>query len=234
MSVFGACQAPAPSETLPRMVRPNPRALLRAARDYVKEHPDELVRAARNALKLRVGVPLDALRYVVREFVGGPKVPKDIEFQSAEPGLRVSMTVDAVGSKLRVSLVVTVDSLELAPDRLEVAVRVTELTLKLLEGKDTPVAALIQSGALDLSKPGNLVAFIPKRPAMIVDAKDDRIVIDAMKVPKIAANERLRKALAIAKPVVGIRAIRCEDDHLDVHLRACLSGVPDAVAEARR
>jgi hypothetical protein len=102
-----------------------------------------------------------------------------------------------------------------------------------LDGFQTPVAALVQSGALDLSKPGNLVAFIPKRPPLIVDAKDDRIVIDALKIPKVADNPKIRKALAVATPLLQVRAIRSKDDHLDVHLRASLSGLGTAVAAAR-
>ena len=109
---------------------------------------------------------------------------------------------------------------------IRVATRVSEMSLKVLDGFQTPVAALVQSGALDLSKPGNLVAFIPKRPAAIVDAKDDRIVIDALRVPSLAANPKVKKALAIATPVLGVRAIRSKDDHLDVHLKATLSGLP--------
>ena len=215
------------------MARPNPRVLVRAAADYVKERPEELFHLVRSALRLRASVPLDALRYVVREFVTGAKAPRDIEFEAVDSGLRVGLTVDAVGSTLRVSLVVHVESLDLGPERLAVDLRIADLSLKLLAGTDTPVATLVQSGALDLSKPGNLVKFIPKRPALIVDAKDDRIVIDAMKVPAIAANQRLRKALAVASPVVGIRSIRCEADHLDVQLRACVSGISQAVAAAR-
>lgn len=215
------------------MARPNPKAILNAAKSYLKDHPEEIVRAVRGALGLRVGVPLDALRYFARELAGGKKMPKDIEIDSAPPGIKLAMTVEAVGSVLRVSLAIFVEEVSITSDEIRVSVRIADLTLKVLEGMQTPVAALVQSGALDLSKPGNLVAFIPKRPPMIVDAKDDRIVIDALKVPKLADNPKVRRALAVATPVLGVRAIRSKDDHLDVHLRASLSGLPVAVAAAR-
>lgn len=215
------------------MARPDKKALLSAAKLYLKQHPEEIVRAVKGALGLRVGVPLDAFRYFARELAGGSKMPKDIEIDSAPPGLRVAMTVEAVGSKLRVSLVLYVEEVQITADQIRVGIRVADLSLKVLEGMQTPVAALVQSGALDLSKPGNLVAFIPKRPPMIIDAKDDRIVIDAMKIPKVESNPKIRRALSIATPVLTVRAIRSKDDHLDVHLRATLSGLPDALAAAR-
>lgn len=215
------------------MARPDVKAILSAAKSYLKEHPEELVRALRGALGLRVGVPLDALRYFARELTGGNKMPRDIEIDSAPPGIKIAMTVEAVGSVLRVSLAIFIEEVNITSDEIRVSVRIADLSLKVLEGMQTPVAALVQSGALDLSKPGNLVAFIPKRPPMIVDAKDDRIVIDALKIPKLADNPKIRRALAVATPVLGVRAIRSKDDHLDVHLRATLSGLPVAVAAAR-
>lgn len=218
---------------LPTMARPDPKAILTAAKSYLQQHPEELLRALRGALGLRIGVPLDALRYFARELGGGKKMPKDIVIESAPPGLRISMTVDAMGTALRVSLVVFVEELRVTSDEIRVGTRISELRLEVLEGTQSPIAALVQSGALDLSKPGNLVAFIPKRPPMIVDAKDDRIVVDVMKIPKVETNAKLRKLLAIATPVLGVRAIRSKDDHLDVHLRATPSGLPAAVAAAR-
>lgn len=215
------------------MAKPDKKAILAAAKSYLKEHPEELLRAAKGVLGLRLGVPLDAFRYFARELAGGKKMPKDIEIESAPPGLRIAMTVDAVGTTLRVSLVVYIEEIRVTADEIRVGTRISDLTLKVLDGFQTPVAALVQSGALDLSKPGNLVAFIPKRPPMIVDAKDDRIVIDVLKVPKLADNKRIRKALSVTTPVLSVRAIKSKDDHLDVHLGASLGGLPGAVAAAR-
>ncbi len=214
------------------MARPNPKVMLRAAKNYLKEHPEEIMRAVRGALGLRLGVPLDSLRYLARELAGGGKV-RDVVIDSAPPGIRLSLTVDAVGSTLRVSLVLYVEEVEVTTSEVRFGTRVAEMSLKVLDGFQTPVAALVQSGALDLSKPGNLVAFIPKRPPAIVDAKDDRIVVDLMKVPSLAANPKVRRVLSIATPVLRVRAIRSKDDHLDVYLKATPSGISEAVAAAR-
>jgi len=214
------------------MARPNPKVIMNAAKDYLRQHPEEIVRAMKGALGLRFGVPLDSLRYLAREFAPNGKV-RDVVIDSAPPGVRLSLTVDAVGSTLRVSLVLYIEEVHVTTDEIRVGTRVSELTLKVLDGFQTPVAALVQSGALDLSKPGNLVAFIPKRPAAIVDAKDDRIVIDALRVPSLASNSKVKRALAIATPILGVRAIRSKDDHLDVHFKATLSGLPEAVSAAR-
>jgi len=215
------------------MPKPDPKAILRHATSYLKEHPEEIIRAAKGMLGLRIGVPLDALRYLAKELGGGKKMPKDIEIESAPPGIKIAMTVDAVGSTLRVSLVLYVEEIAIGPTEIRIGTRISDLHLKVLDGFQTPVAALVQSGALDLSKPGNLVAFIPKRPPMIVDAKDDRIVIDAMKIPKLAENPKIKRVLGVATPVLTVKAIKSRDDHLDVHLGASLGGIPTAVAAVR-
>lgn len=215
------------------MSKPDPKVLLRQAGNYLKEHPEEIVRALRGALGLRVGIPIDALRYLAREFSGGKKAPKDIVLEAAPPGLRAAMTVDAMGTPLRASMVIFVEELEVRPESIQVGIRIADLKLDVLGDTGSPLAGLLKSGALDLSKPGNLVNIIPKRPAVLVDAKDDRITLDLMKVPKVAENAKVSRALRVMTPVLGVRAIKTKDDHLDVHLRATPSGISTAIAAAR-
>ncbi|HVY45539.1 MAG TPA: hypothetical protein VHB21_06645 [Minicystis sp.] len=215
------------------MPKPNPKAILRDASEYLKQHPEEIWRAVRGAVGLRFGVPIDALRYLAREFGGGKKAPKDVVIDTAPPGVRLGMTVELMGTALRAQFVLFVEELEVGAQAVKIGLRIAELSLKVLGDATSPVAGLILSGALDLSKPGNLVAFMPKRPAALVDAKDDRITLDLMKIPSFAANPRVTRTLAVLTPVVGVRAIKTKDDHLDVHLKADLAGVPAAIAAVR-
>ena len=156
------------------MPKPDPRVLARVAGTYLKEHPEEIVRALRVAARLRVGVPMDALRYLVREFLpAGKKAPKDIVIEPAPPGLRLTATVDAMGTPVRATLVLHVEEIAISSSEMRIALRIEGLSLTVLGDSASPLAGLLKSGALDLSKPGNLVAFMPKRPPMLVDAKDE-------------------------------------------------------------
>lgn len=218
-----------------RMPKPDPRVLARVAGNYLKEHPEEIVRALRGAARLRVGVPMDALRYLAREFLpAGKKAPKDITIEAAPPGLRLTATVDAMGTPVRATLVLHVEEIGITTSEMRIGVRIEGLSLTVLGDSASPLAGLLKSGALDLSKPGNLVAFMPKRPPMLVDAKDDRLVLDLMKLPKLADNPMVRRYLPVLLPIVGIRAIKTKDDHLDIHLKADIGGVPQAIAAARQ
>jgi hypothetical protein len=215
------------------MAKPNPKALLRAATGYLKRNPEELVRALKGMFGLRVGVPLDALRYLVAEFGQGKKAPQDVVIEAVPPGLRLAMTVRAMGTTLRVKLALYVEELALGPLEARVTARIADMHLEVLDGEDTPIAGLIKSGALDLSKPGNLVAYMPKRPPMLVEAKDDRIIVDLLKIPALASSDKARKLFGVLTPVLNVAAIRTKDDHLDVHLSATPSGVGDAIAAAQ-
>jgi hypothetical protein len=216
------------------MPKPNPKVLLRAATGYLKAHPEEIVRAARGAFALRLGVPLAALRYLVTQFLQGDKAPRDVVVEAAPPGLRAAATVRAMGATLRASLTAFVDEIDISADKALLTVRIADMAIDVLDGDDTPVGGLVKSGALDLSKPGNLVAFMPKRPEMLVEAEEDRLVLDLLKVPKIGENRRMRRALRVLTPVVGVVAVRTRDDHLDVHFTLKPKGVADAVGEVRR
>lgn len=210
----------------------NPRAMLQAAVGYVRKNPDEVVRAAVNATGLRFGVPIATLRWFAGQLKGA-KAPKDVEISSAPPALRLSAVVDAMGTPVRASAAIKVDEVTITGESLRVGVRLRDVKLSLVGDSDSPVATLIKSGALDLSKPGNLVKFIPKRPPAVVEAEGDRVVVDLMKIPKLANDARIRKALAVISPVLGIRAIETDRDHLYVKLRATPMGLPEAIGKLR-
>jgi len=189
---------------------------------------------AKNAVTMRFGVPIVALRWLASN-LGGKKGPKVVEISAVPPGVRLAATVDLMGTTVRASAVVVIERLQLDSKTLRIEIRLREVAMKALDDRqETPVAALLKSGALDLSRPGNLAAYMPKRPALLVEAKDDRIVLDLMKHPKLARDLRLRRALSALAPLVTIRAIESEPEHLDVALRAFPDGLGEVVAGFRR
>jgi hypothetical protein len=211
---------------------PSPRALLSAAVGYIRKNPDEVVKAAVNAATLRFGIPIAALRYLAAQATG-KRAPKDIEIGSSPPALRLAATVDANGTTLRASAAIRVDEISITAESIRVGVRLNDVKLALIGESDAPIATLIKSGALDLSKPGNLIRHIPKRPPMIVEAGGDRVVIDLLKIPKLATNGRMRRILSVITPILGIRAIETDRDHLYVALRASPAGLQRSLEAIR-
>ena len=209
------------------------RSMLKAAASYVRKNPDEVVRQAVNATGLTFGVPLATLRWFAGN-LKGKKAPKDVEISSVPPALRFSAVVDAMGTPVRASASVKIDEVTISTEQVRIGIRLRDVKLALAgDPGDSPVGTLIQSGALDLSKPGNLVKFIPKRPPAVVEAEGDRIVLDLMKVPKLANDPRVKKVLGILSPVLGIRAIETDRDHLWIKLRATPAGLPEAIGKLR-
>lgn len=208
------------------------KALLEAAAGYLKRHPEELVRTLRNAPSFRFGVPLDAFRWLAGQF-GGQRM-RDIVIEAVPPGLRISAAVEAMATPLRVSGVVHIDRVEFSSETLRLALRLRQLSIQVLDERcETPVAALIRSGALDLSRPGNLAAFMPKRPPVLVEAKDDRIVLDLMKHPKLAKNPQIGRVLGMISPLFSVRAVESESDHFDVVLQPFPEGMAQAWQTAK-
>jgi hypothetical protein len=210
------------------------KAVLEAGSKYLRDHPEELLRALRNLLALRFGVPLDALRFFASR-ASGKKAPKDVVLEAVPPGLRASATVDLMGTPVRAAATVFIERVSITPDELRFEIRLAGVSLKVADGaSDSPIAALLRSGALDLSKPGNLAAYMPKRPAFLVDAKDDRVVIDLMRHPKIGKNPRALRTLALLAPLLTVAGIESDSEHLDVSLRAFPDGLRQAVGGIRR
>jgi hypothetical protein len=211
---------------------PLPLGALRATADYLRRRPGEILTVARNAAGLKLTVPLDALRWLNEHLPKGAKSPKDVTIGSAAPAIALAATSELMGNAFRASADVRVEEVKAAPDALQIVIRVGNLALKALGAQDSPMANLFK--AMDLTKPAALLNFMPQRPVALTEAKDDRFVIDLLKVPKIAANPVVRKALEVVTPVLSIADVRTENDHLVVALRARAGGLSAALAAFRR
>jgi hypothetical protein len=208
----------------------SPFAALRAGVGYLTRNPGELVHLAKNALGMRVAIPLDALRWFISGQGGAKqpskKAPRDVVIGEKPPAITFAATVDLMGTSVRAHAAIRVEDLRISPAELIARLRLSDVSLALMDMTAmTPVAALIKSGALDLSRPGNLANFVPKRPAALLEAKDDLIVLDLLRVEKIAKNDKVRKLLNVMSPMLEVKEVRIENDHLVIAWRPRLGGI---------
>lgn len=188
---------------------------------------------ARNAIDLKVGVPLAALRYFAGQ-LRGAKAPRDITIEARPPGIFVAASFDLMKTPVRAAGTVYVDRIDLSAEQGLVELRLEDVSLRVLdEDSDTPIAALLRSGALDLSRPGDLAAYLPKRPPFLVAAQGNRVTLDLMRHPKLS-KERARKLIGLLLPLVSIDAVRTDGEHVDVALRPFPAGPGEVVAQIRR
>jgi hypothetical protein len=210
------------------------RAALRSAGRFIAKNPTTMLSMARHALGMRIAVPLDALRWFIANTPPSKKAPQDVTITPRPPAIGIGATVDLMGTTVRAGASIRIDQLEVGDEKLRVTLRLSDVTMKVLGESATPVAGLIKSGALDLSKPGNLAKFMPKKSPVLVEAHDDVIVLDLMQNPKIAANERVRGILSTLTPVVQVSGMSTEGDFLILQLRASPFGLPRALNAARQ
>ncbi len=209
------------------------RNALRSASRFVVRNPLSMFNVVRHAVNLRVAVPLDALRWFIANTPPKKNAPTDIVITARPPAIHFGATLNLMGSKIRASASIKVEELRVDPDELRLMLRLSDVEMKVLDRSETPIAGLIKSGALDLTKPGNLANFMPKKPPALVDAHDDVLVIDLMKVPKLASSLRVRRILQRLTPVVNVAALQTDEDFLILALRATPMGFPRALSAAR-
>jgi hypothetical protein len=210
------------------------RAALRSAGRFIAKNLTTMLSMARHALGMRIAVPLDALRWFIANTPPSKKAPQDVTITPRPPAIGIGATIDLMGTTVRANASIRVDQLEVGEEKFRVSLRLSDVNMKVLGESFTPVAGLIKSGALDLSKPGNLAKFMPKRPAVLVEAHDDVIVLDLMQNPKIASNERVRGILGTLTPVVQVSGMTTEGDFLILQLHASPFGLPRALNAARQ
>jgi len=212
---------------------PTAQETVESLRAYFRSHPEEIGRAVRSALGLRFGVPLAALRWLGAQAERAGKV-EDFSIDAVPPGLRVSGNVDMMRTPVRASSIVFVERVVFNEEELTLALRLEEVSLKLNGESETPVAALIKSGALDLTNPGTLVAYMPGRSPILAEAKGNRIVLDLMRDPKIGNNPLVRRAVALLTSFVTLHGVETDPKHLDVAFRALPTGLGGALRSVRK
>jgi len=212
---------------------PTPQETVDALRSYLRLHPEEVGRAVRSALGLRVGVPVAALRWLGQQAERSGKV-EDFHIDSVPPGLRLSGNIDLMNTPIRAGAIVFVERIVFNDEELTVALRLEEVQLKLNGESDSPIAALIKSGALDLSNPGTLVNFMPGRSPVLAEANGNRVVLDLMRDPKIGKNPLVRRAVSLLTSFVTLHGVETDPKHLDIAFRALPVGLSGAVRSVRK
>jgi hypothetical protein len=206
-------------------------AVLSAASAYLRSHPEEVTRMFRNALGLRFGVPLAGLRWLAGS--GNGAGPRDVEIDPSPPGLRVAATLELMGTTVRAATIVFIERIKLSAEELRLEVRLEDTNMRVLGDAESPVAALIRSGALDLSKSGNLAAHMPGLGKLLGESTGNRLVIDLMRHPKLGKNRAVRKLVGLVSSVVTVHGVESDEGHLDVVLRAFPRGIGGAARAVR-
>lgn len=205
---------------------------LSAAGNYLRRNPAEVSRTVLNLLGLRAGLPVDALRWLMEQVAKGGKI-EDPVITEVPPGLRVTANVDLMKTPVRASAVVFIDRVRIDPDQLRFEVRLEEIWMEVIGESHSPVAALLRSGALDLSKPGELAKHMDL-PPVIVEARENKLVLDLMREPRIGQHPVVRQALSLVTPLVTMHGIEVDDDHLHLVFRALPQGVGSAASAVRQ
>ena len=111
---------------------------------------------------------------------------------------------------VRASATVFIERIVLNEEEMTLSLRLEDVGMKMNGEASTPVAMLIKSGALDLTRPGNLAAHLPNLPPVIAEARDNRITLDFMRDPKLRNNELIRRAIGVVSSFVTVYSVQSE------------------------
>ncbi len=216
------------------MPKLNPTKLAKDACTHITQNPATLLKTLKGFFGLQCVIPMDAIRYMVRELVGEKKAPQDIVLQPVPPGLRISATLQVMGTSLRVSGIVTVVEMVTMADQIPVKVKITDLSITTIGNSSSPIVGLLQSGAFDLAKPANLLSFFPKKPSYLLEAKEDLFTIDLLKLSKIGSKKSIQTTLSTLTPVLQVIGISTDGDSLFFQLKAKPSNIAESFAAVRK
>lgn len=205
--------------------------LIKSAGKYTASHPRLLGDIARHAFGGRLAIPLDILRWAASKVPD--KQAKDLTVLAQPPALGVGATANLMGTELRIDAAIYFESIEASNDSLKVTFTVGDLRASVLNNLQGNLAKMLASGVLNLKKPAQMLNMVGKKPPFIIEAKDDRFVVEVMKIGKLAQNPRVQKLLAAVTPVVKIVEVRTEDDLLVIGLNLSPSRILEAFSALR-
>lgn len=200
-----------------------PDLLLRTFAGFVARRPSELGRALRSLLGLRLGFPIELFQWLGEQAENSGKA-EEVVILAEPPGIAVGATLAMMKTNVRAQATVFIERVRMNGTELRIELRVESVELRLVGDSDSAVATLIKSGALNLSKPGNLVKHLPNRPEILVSAEENRIILDLMRHPEIQERRRLQDAIALVTSFLTVHGVETDEDHLDVRLRALPGG----------
>jgi len=207
--------------------------ILKSLGRYAASHPRLFGEIARHALNRRLAVPLDLVRWGAALIPSGENAPRDVTVIAQPPALGLGATANLMGTEVRVDAAILVDAIDATTEAVKITFRVKDLRASVLSNLQGNLAKLLASGALNLSKPASLLNFIPKRPPAILEAKDERFVIDLLKFPKLGQNPSFTKALRTMTPILAIGDIHTEGDLLVIGLKANPRGIRESFQALR-
>ncbi len=190
--------------------------VLTASFGFLYRNPSELVRAARGLIGRRLSVPLVGLRWLAEHAIPRNIFPFGLRIDVAPPFLRFGAEVNAMGTPIKAGISLGITRIQIAADAITVSVRLADIELELAGHSVSPLAVLIKSGVLDLSRPGDLVHHMPLRPELIVDAKGDQIVLDLLKIPVVSSNPAARITASLMSSMIRIESITADEEYLHV------------------
>jgi hypothetical protein len=190
---------------------------LRAIRDYLSERPGDLLVILRNLTQLRITVPLVLVRELL-ERLAKPAGVSAVDVEARPPGVMIRARLRALGAELRVGAALTVEAPVHSPAPWRVAVRVRDVELSVLEGSSA-LSALIASGSLNLSRIGDLLARLPRRPAFVAGAERDSVVLDLLRLPFLNRPEAA-PWVEFLTSTLEVRSIATVPDYLEIQVAA--------------
>jgi hypothetical protein len=202
------------------------KAALVAGLHYLKKHPEELLHSARRARHLRIAIPVAALKWLASDMTAGATGPREVQIASSPPGFRVNAMIEQMSTLISASCVLLVERVTVGTGSLELELRLKDVKLELADpSTQTALAALIRSQTLDLSRVASLVAYLPSRPEALVEAVDDRLVFDLMKLPQLVGDTRIRRILGVISGVLAVDSVCVDSEHLEIKFRHLPGGI---------
>lgn len=177
-----------------------------------------------------VSVPLSTLNSLLAPLAG----KAEIVLESAAPGVHLRGSAQALGAPIAFAARIDIDGVRIEGDARTVRITLSEVRLSTPPEAPGPLADAIREGMIDTANPATLVGNMVSLPDFIVSASGSEIVIDLMRIPRLANDESLKTRVAALTSYLCVREVRATINAIEFRLGVLPGGPREAALSTAR
>lgn len=191
----------------------------------LQKSPRLLLLMFTQALKHRWLLPLDAIRFFLEKGLHDVTMIEDWSLQAKPPGLLLRAKLSIMENHVQVSVVVSIVEIKWTEQCFRIRVQADEVHVH--APSDSPIHSML--ALVDLTKPGDLIAWLPSAVPGLVEGTGNQVVFDLFEIPAIRNKRGLMRMLQAIPHIARLVSVRAGRNVLVLQWQCMLRNLPAAI-----
>lgn len=191
----------------------------------LQKSPRLLLLIFTQALKHRWIVPLDTIRFFLERGLKDIPMVQDWSLQAKPPGLLIHAKLSIMDNSVQVSMVLSIVQVDWTEEHFRIRVQADNVQVH--APSDSPIHSML--ALVDLTKPGDLIAWLPSAIPGLVEGAGNQLVFDLFEIPAIRNKHWVLRTLQAIPHIARLVSVRAGRNVLVLQWHCMLRNLPAAL-----